>query len=305
MTTISIIIPVYNVEKHLTRCLDSVLNQSFEDWEAICVNDGSPDNSISILEAYAQKDARFKIISQQNQGLSMARNNGLKHVSGEYICFLDSDDFIDKNFLLDLYNGAKNTDADMVMTSTRYICDKKVSKDLFSNTSITSFNEKISILPHGGCWNKLYKSSFLSENNLNFPKGLYWEDNIFTVKACYFSKKLAIIDGENNSYNYISNPNGITKSLEKEEKRIKDSLIITQMIIDFVKSMSCSTKDIETVSNFCIQNFIHPRNLILNDFYHDLKQIIYDNGLLEKLRKKQMKKIIKYTVMNYIKNIFK
>lgn len=94
MPTVSIIIPVYNVEKYLRRCLDSVINQTFEDWEAVCVNDGSPDSSATILEEYAKKDKRFKIVTKENGGLSDARNVGLEHSTGEYVNFLDSDDLI-------------------------------------------------------------------------------------------------------------------------------------------------------------------------------------------------------------------
>lgn len=94
MPAISVIIPIYNVEKYLRRCLDSVLNQTFQDWEAICVNDGSPDNSAAILDEYAARDARFKIVNKPNGGLSDARNAGMKVATGDYILYLDSDDFI-------------------------------------------------------------------------------------------------------------------------------------------------------------------------------------------------------------------
>ena len=94
MPKVSVIIPVYNVEKFLGRCLDSVINQTFKDFEIVCVNDGSPDNSAEILEQYSKLDERIKIITQINQGLSMARNNGVAASVGEYICFVDSDDVI-------------------------------------------------------------------------------------------------------------------------------------------------------------------------------------------------------------------
>lgn len=94
MPTISIIIPVYNVEKYLRRCLDSIVAQTFTDWQAVCVNDGSPDNCAEILEEYATKDKRFKIVTQENGGLSAARNTGFRHADGEYIMYTDSDDFI-------------------------------------------------------------------------------------------------------------------------------------------------------------------------------------------------------------------
>ena len=95
MTKISAILPVYNVEQYIKDCLDSIINQTMDDIEIICVNDGSLDNSLQVLEEYAQKDARIKIISQENQGQGIARNNGLKIANGEYITFIDPDDWVD------------------------------------------------------------------------------------------------------------------------------------------------------------------------------------------------------------------
>ena len=112
---VSIIIPVYNVEKYLRRCLDSVLNQSYKDWEAICVNDGSPDNSAKILAEYAERDARFKIINKENGGLSDARNVGLSFSKGEFILYLDSDDFIHPQTLEITVALAEKNNADMVL----------------------------------------------------------------------------------------------------------------------------------------------------------------------------------------------
>lgn len=114
MPAISIIIPVYNVEKYLARCLDSVLNQTFTDWEAICVNDGTPDNSQKILEEYAARDSRVRIFKKENGGLSDARNFGLKHATGEYIMYLDSDDFIHPQTMEISYALAKRDDSDIV-----------------------------------------------------------------------------------------------------------------------------------------------------------------------------------------------
>ena len=114
MPAISIIIPVYNVEKYLKRCLDSVLNQTFTDWEAICVNDGSPDNSDKILAEYAARDKRFKIVNKQNGGLSDARNAGFPHAHGEYIMYLDSDDFIHPQTMEIAYAMAKRDNSDIV-----------------------------------------------------------------------------------------------------------------------------------------------------------------------------------------------
>ncbi len=114
MPAISIIIPVYNVEKYLPRCLDSVLNQTFTDWEAICVNDGSPDGSADILSEYAARDKRFKIVTQKNGGLSDARNSGMRVAAGEYILYLDSDDFIHPQTLEITHYLARRDAADIV-----------------------------------------------------------------------------------------------------------------------------------------------------------------------------------------------
>ncbi|MDR2413337.1 MAG: glycosyltransferase [Rickettsiales bacterium] len=114
MPIISVIIPVYNVEKYLRRCLDSVLAQTFQDWQAICINDGSPDNSGAILEEYAARDPRFKIITKENTGLSDTRNIGMKHASGEYVMYLDSDDLIHPQTMGIALSLAKRDNSDIV-----------------------------------------------------------------------------------------------------------------------------------------------------------------------------------------------
>ena len=110
---VSIVVPVYNVEQFLPDCLDSLTNQTLKDIEIICVNDGSPDNSLKILEEYAQNDDRVKIITQENQGVSAARNAGLKTAVGEYIGFVDPDDWIDLDFYSKLYDAIQESNADI------------------------------------------------------------------------------------------------------------------------------------------------------------------------------------------------
>lgn len=119
MPEISIIIPVYNSEKYLRQCLDSVLNQSFSDFECICVNDGSTDNSLLILQEYANKDKRFKIIDKQNEGVSIARNTGIENAFGEYITFIDSDDWVEIAYLAKLYNFIVDKKIDYVVCNLK------------------------------------------------------------------------------------------------------------------------------------------------------------------------------------------
>ena len=127
MPKISVIIPVYNVEKYLSQCLDSILNQTFKDFECICVNDGSTDKSLAILQEYVNKDDRIKIINQENKGLSGARNSALKIVNGKYITFIDSDDFVTIDYLEKLINIAEKEDSDIVYCRHKmyYFVDNK------------------------------------------------------------------------------------------------------------------------------------------------------------------------------------
>ena len=113
MVKVSVVIPVYNVEGYLEECLDSVINQTLEDIEIICINDGSTDNSLEILEEYAKKDNRIKILNQENQGISATRNNGLKICKGKYICFLDSDDYLELNALMETYDISEKYSLDI------------------------------------------------------------------------------------------------------------------------------------------------------------------------------------------------
>ena len=160
--TISLIIPVYNVEKYLARCLDSVINQTFKDLEIICIDDGSTDNSSDILQNYALKDERIVVIRQANAGLSAVRNVGISRAKGEYICFIDSDDWIDFDFCEKLYNSAEKHSADIAVAGIIRACrfkrkyflrfeEEKVSLDLQEKFDICDVPERCYV------WNKIYR----------------------------------------------------------------------------------------------------------------------------------------------------
>ena len=184
---ISIIMPAYNVEEYLPKAIESVLNQSLSDFELILVDDGSIDNSGDICDSYTKKDKRVKVIHQVNSGAHHARNNALKLASGEYVCFFDSDDYIDNNMLEDLYNLAKKYNSNLVISgfyiNTYYTNDEYIVLDYIP---FTSNNEKIEHFDNRNefrklvyknfdrnmfypPWNKLYKLSYLKENNISFP----------------------------------------------------------------------------------------------------------------------------------------
>lgn len=201
---VSVIIPVYNVEKYLPQCLDSAINQSMKEIEIICVNDGSPDNSLAILQDYAKKDSRIKIINQKNQGVSASRNNALQIVRGEYILFLDSDDWIDKDTCKDLYEYAKKFDLDMInfeginydsetgelnqlpAQKNPYVSESGVC---FTKEQVDTFIDKIGI---SAC-RVFYKTDFIQKNNLQFPVGLRFEDNYFLLKALNLMQRYGVL----------------------------------------------------------------------------------------------------------------
>ncbi len=180
---VSIIIPVYNVEKYLRECLDSVINQTLKDIEIIIVDDGSTDNSPEICDEYASKDNRIKVIHQKNQGLGEARNVGLRIASCDYIGFVDSDDYIDLDFYEKLYDAAIKKESEVTVARIKNFYKNKNFVNLFYNLSDTSICLKSVV------WDSLYKKDFLNKNNIEFPKNRIFEDVLFSFKVNCFVKK--------------------------------------------------------------------------------------------------------------------
>jgi glycosyltransferase involved in cell wall biosynthesis len=202
---ISVIIPVFNAEKHLNFCIDSLLKQTFDFCEFIFINDGSKDNSKSILEDFQKQDSRIVLINQENKGVSVARNYGLKIAKGKYISFIDADDYIDENFLSTLYNTAIQFDAEIVISNFVFEQNNKwiISKSLFPvyeifekdyiQKNICTFLLKNDSL--NSCCNKLFKKEFICVNSINFPVGKEnSEDAFYTLKAFSMANKVIFTD---------------------------------------------------------------------------------------------------------------
>ena len=241
---ISVIIPVYNVEKYLGECLDSVINQTLKDIEIICVNDGSTDNSLFILKEYASKDNRIKIIDKENEGLGYTRKRGLKTAIGEYILFLDSDDKYDSNNALEyLYNNIKKNDADILIFCISNYDNGNQKKwnlkiDEPENVGkILNFQE-FSVYILNGCYsacNKLYSKKFLDGyDDWFFPKKIYYEDMPFHVQIMTRAKNICFTD--NVTYLYRVNPLSITRvsSLDKDKKKVESLFFIIDKIYNIL-----------------------------------------------------------------------
>lgn len=178
MFKVSVIVPVYNSHNYLSKCIDSLVNQTLKNIEIILVNDGSTDDSLSIMEKYKQKFNNIKIINKKNGGQSSARNLGLTKASGEYILYIDSDDYIDVKMCEKMYNKAKMNNSDIVLCDYYIVeCNKKnrvtIIEDDADNNNIS--NQQYFLTPPAP-WNKLFKREFLQKNNFKFPEGIIYED---------------------------------------------------------------------------------------------------------------------------------
>ena len=234
MIKLSIIVPVYNVAEYLERCLNSLINQTLNEIEIICVNDGSTDNSLCILEKFAGLDKRIKIINQKNKGLSGARNTGIKLVQGEYFGFLDSDDWVDLDYFEKLYKRAKNCDADISLGDfiRKGKFKHKIRLKLNKEEEFVGDNEKFygSQFYHFPCvWNKIYKTSKF--NDLRFIEGIFFEDGPYTIQALHRANK--VVTYCNTYLYYFVNPNSIVKTLNK--KKEQDMYNSSKFILNYIK----------------------------------------------------------------------
>lgn len=239
LAEISVIIPVYNVEKYLRECIDSVCNQTFKDIEIICVDDGSDDSSLEILKEYEVKDKRFKIFENSHEGPSSARNIGLDNAEGKYIYFMDSDDFIEHDALEKLYNTAEKNDTDMVIfklinldddtmeryPSTYYDMDYFIGIEnrVFKYDDVLEYIYKIPVSLPG----KFYKSELLSD--IRFEMGIIFEDNPFFVESLFKSERIYFL----NEYLYIRRVR--PKSITTSNKNFADFITVSDMLIDISK----------------------------------------------------------------------
>lgn len=208
MAKVSVIIPVYNLEHYLSQCLDSVLAQTMDDIEIICINDGSTDSSAKLLENYAKFDSRIKIITQQNRGISASRNAGIEASSTDYVIFVDGDDKVAPIMVEELYRNAVLNNSDLVYANSlwfrpdqnRYFnVDRGIAPHVELNFVNNAFNELTSSaelffrLPIQA-WNKIYKKSFLTYNNIYFPEGMAFEDIVFYTRNYLKADRITFVN---------------------------------------------------------------------------------------------------------------
>ena len=227
MTKISVIVPMYNVENYIRKCLESLVNQTLDDIEIIVVDDGSRDLGKNIVKEYVETYNNVKYYKKENGGLSDARNFGMKYATGEYIAFLDGDDYIDKKAYEKMYEKAKKEDSDIVECNFYWVYGRRKKKDIGEQYETKSeIIEKARVV----AWNKLYKREMLEEAKIEFPKGLQYEDVEFFYKLVPYIEKVSFVK-EPLIY-YVQRKGSISNS--KNEKT-KDIFAVLDNVISFYK----------------------------------------------------------------------
>ena len=288
MPKVSVVLPIYNVEKYLPKCIDSIINQTLKDIEIICVNDCSTDGSENIIKEYIKKDDRIKLINnKQNSGIGFTRNIGINCCKGNYISFIDSDDYIENNYLEELYETAVKYNADIVFTNNINIVRDNIIKPYYHNRihvwkkkfqntwneGISNFNvntpekENTPEYPLAVAWNKLYKKEFIINNNLEFQNFIVSEDSEFFYKYLVYYPKMFY--NNNAIYYYVQRKSSVTQSIEIDNKTISDALNVFKNIFNFYKANNISLLKDSNYYNF--NSFL----FVFNNYKADNKNEFY------------------------------
>ena len=333
MPKVSVIVPIYNVEKYLRECLDSLINQTLKDIEIICVNDGSFDSSPKILEEYAIKDSRIKVINKENSGYGATMNLGINNASSDYIGFLESDDIADVHMFEDLYNLITTNDCDFVK-SNYFLYYSKYKKNTKNNIMknhdiniVTNLSkDKTMIFLPASVWSSIYKKEFLNKNNIRFLQtpGASYQDTSFHYKIFLLAQRLMLTDAAYVHYrqdneNSSVNNNGKMYYITEEYKEVH-KLIDTNPNLKQFEEYLCASQFIRYLWNL---NRLSTdlKEEFLNYFHSEFKAY-KDNGLLgevffkyspkdislffnspQKYFKKHLKKLKKEKWKNFRKNI--
>ncbi len=284
---LSIIVPVYNVQAYIKKCIQSILSQKFKDFELILIDDGSKDKSGYICDEYAKLDTRIKVIHKENEGLSSARNIGLKNAEGEYIGFVDSDDWIHENMYYDLINTAINEKSDIVQCKYIKVFDKDTNINLLGTYKIKNYkhidclynlydeNYPETVV----CWNKIYKRELF--NDIEFPLKKIHEDEFTTHKVLYKAKKFTMLE---NQYYFYRQRDGSIMS-EKVSYRKLDKLEALKEKVDFMKDIN------EGLYLNAIKQYL---NFLRKIYFIFQEQFPRDTKLLQELRKESRRLMFIY-----------
>lgn len=310
---LSIIVPVYNVEKYLEKCIDSILNQDYKNFELILVNDGSTDRSLEICKRYLSADKRIKLINKPNGGLSSARNAGLDIACGQYIGFVDSDDWIEKDMYYTLLNIADKYKSDIVQCEYESVMEDNYK--INNNQSIvTNFTNVQAIDQMYGdryisstvTWNKIYDKKLFE--NIRFPIGKLHEDEFTTYKLLYESKIVTCTNKK--LYYYRKTPNSIMNSkFSVKRLDIIQALEEKKIFIKSINNKILYTKTIKAYNDMIINIYFACERDMINNKTHlsNLKEIFNKNyyEILSMIKNLNFKHILKFTIFYISPSLYK
>ena len=275
---VSVIVPIYNKKSSLNKCIESIINQTFVDFELIIIDDGSTDGSGEICDSFSEKDRRIKVFHKKNEGVSAARNTGIEKSSGKYILFIDSDDWIEINTIEVLVNSIKKFNSDLVMCSISYdyYVDKKLDSNLIKGISnINNYNvkelgnnfkelfEKCNFL--SSC-NKIFLANIIKENNIKYDTDcIIYEDFDFNLKVLDKSDRITIIPDI--LYHYIIQKNESILSRRNKINLVEDINKVTTSLITFLNNINLNNEDMKYMYEYmfvlyhhCINKLIQVKN---------------------------------------------
>ncbi len=290
MAKISVIIPVYNDSVYIQRCLDKLINQTFSDLEIIVVDDGSTDNTPQVLEDYANKDNRIKVITQANAKLGAARNTGMDVATGDYISFIDSDDWVDENYFEAMYKASCDTGVDMSVSSAVRIKPNGRFRYYLSYDSVQVYDNTDDIIKTlripdlWEVWGKLYKRELLQD--IRFEEGIFYEDSRFTIKLLSRIKNIAAVPDV--KYYYFSNANSIMRSKHSIAKNM-DKISAMIDVLNFVKEHNLNTKEI---------TIYKARHLFHTVKYYDNRREFYLFGIKVFTKYQDFDSILTFVIFN-------
>lgn len=283
MPKVSVIVPIYNVEKYISKCIESIKNQTLTDFECLLVNDGTPDYSIEVAKEVFGNDQRFKILNKENGGLSDARNFGLKHANGEYVFFLDSDDYIADDTLELAYKKAIEHDSDICVFDMMYVWPDREEVSVGGYIEVTSFSkDKNIIFINNSANNKFFKREFL--NNKEFIKGMWYED--LAIIPVWLAKANNVSYVNKPLYYYIQRDGSISHSADprifdiyKATTNIKEQLNLTSKDLRNIYFDNClvmTTLRIRDIEDKSMRKSYYLHNVELLDlqypnWYKDFK----------------------------------
>lgn len=300
MELVSVVVPIYNVEQYLDRCIQSIQSQTYENLEIVLVDDGSPDNCGKICDQYASKDQRIRVIHKENGGLSDARNAGVKIVTGKYLLFIDSDDFVAEDLVQKTVESAELNHSDIVL----FDYQRLESNDTIEVCSISGIPENQSfsledypevLFKSISAWNKLFSREFYMNSEIQFPVGYYYEDLGSSPKYLFAAKRITYV--KEPFYNYVIREGSIM-SAAKEEKNYHDRCKMIEAVKAYYRQKEAYDKYIKELEFLTL----------FHAYFIPAKEILFrkgDKSYIDKFKDFVRKQYPQYSHNKYLKDMSK